>query len=68
MNRHQLQLRVGLCINCKFVKQVDNRRGSSFFLCKKAETNPSFSKYPVLPVYQCSGFEPSGEVTDNEPS
>lgn len=49
--------RVGLCVDCAFVRRVESGRGSIFYLCRRAATDPSFRKYPPLPVLQCRGFE-----------
>lgn len=54
--RHMLP-RVGLCSVCRHVRTVENRRGSAFFLCGRARTDPSFPRYPRLPVLACRGFE-----------
>jgi hypothetical protein len=37
-------------------------RGSVFYRCELAKTNPDFPKYPRLPVLSCSGRE---EVSDD---
>lgn len=46
----------GLCGFCRFSRVTQNRRGSSFLLCRKWETDPGFEKYPPLPVLDCKGF------------
>ena len=51
--------RVGLCAGCRWVRVIKNRRGSDFFLCQKAKEDPSYSRYPRLPVVRCGGFEAS---------
>lgn len=48
---------VGLCSVCRHVRTVENRRGSAFFLCGLSKADPSFSRYPRLPVLACRGFE-----------
>lgn len=58
---------VGLCSVCAHVKKVENRRGSAFFLCRRAGEDPSFPRYPRLPVLACRGFEPQG-VPDASPN
>jgi len=35
-------------------------RGSTFWLCAKAESDPHFPKYPRLPVLGCAGYAPEG--------
>ena len=48
---------VGLCETCVWVRIVANRRGSVFYRCLRAETDPRFVRYPPLPVLQCPGYE-----------
>ncbi len=47
----------GLCATCRHVRVVENRRGSRFYLCRRSELDPSFVRYPRLPVAQCRGYE-----------
>ncbi|MGD0840313.1 MAG: hypothetical protein ABSA32_04055 [Candidatus Acidiferrales bacterium] len=51
------RLRAGLCADCKYAQQVVSDRGASFYLCQLSFTNPSFAKYPALPVRSCAGYE-----------
>ncbi len=46
-----------LCSECVHVKIVRSEKGSTFFLCQRARTDPRFTKYPPQPVVVCSGFE-----------
>jgi hypothetical protein len=39
------------------MRAVRTDRGSVFYLCQRAATDPRFSKYPCLPVLQCPGYE-----------
>ncbi len=48
----------GLCGRCRFARTVVNRRGSTFLLCSLSRHDPSFPRYPVLPVLSCPGFAP----------
>jgi hypothetical protein len=48
---------VGLCLTCRWVRAVTNRRGSTFFRCRRADTDPRFPRYPALPMLQCVGYE-----------
>jgi len=50
--------RAGLCATCRHSKQNRSDRGSVFTYCRKSETDPSFPKYPPLPVLSCPGHEP----------
>ena len=45
----------GTCVNCR---RVVSDRGSVFYRCGLHDTDPSFPKYPSLPVLSCSGYEP----------
>ena len=47
----------GLCASCVWVRTVENSRGSRFFLCGMAKHDPTFPKYPRLPVVDCRAFE-----------
>lgn len=48
---------VGLCETCAWVRIATNRRGSVFYRCLRAETDPRFVRYPPLPVLQCPGYD-----------
>ena len=48
---------VGLCETCRFARIVETPR-SRFWLCERSTTDPSFPKYPRLPVMACRGFVP----------
>ncbi len=40
------------------MRQITSDRGSNFYQCLRSVADPSFSKYPRLPVLQCAGYEP----------
>ena len=46
----------GLCVGCRHHRVVESRRGSRFYLCELSKVDPSFRRYPELPVMACSGF------------
>ena len=48
---------VGLCAECRHARVQRNARGSEFWRCLKAETDPGFERYPRLPVRECAGYE-----------
>jgi hypothetical protein len=50
--------RVGLCLDCRWSRTVENRRGSVFYRCLRADTDPAYPRYPPLPVRSCPGYEP----------
>jgi hypothetical protein len=47
------------------MRVVENTRGSTFYLCRRAEADARFAKYPRLPVLRCAGYE-SVEDTGDE--
>jgi len=48
----------GLCATCKHMLRVETPRGSVFIMCKLSKTDPSFAKYPPVPVLECAGYKP----------
>lgn len=48
---------VGLCAVCVHSRVIRSRRGSAFWYCRMSETDPTFPRYPPLPVLRCSGYE-----------
>jgi len=48
---------IGLCLTCRWMRAVTTRRGSTFYRCGRADTDPRFPRYPPLPVRQCVGYE-----------
>lgn len=57
---------VGLCATCKHVKVIKSAKGSFFLMCRLAQTDPRFEKYPPLPVLQCLGYESPIEEDEEE--
>jgi hypothetical protein len=50
--------RVGLCADCLHARRIVSAKGSSFWLCERAKSEPQrFTKYPALPVRGCPGFQ-----------
>jgi len=47
----------GLCETCSHRQIVRSSKGSSFVLCRLSEVDPSFRRYPVLPIIACRGYE-----------
>ena len=54
---------VGLCETCRSVRIVTNRRGSVFYRCLRADTDPRVARYPPVPVLQCPGYERRDPLT-----
>ena len=50
-------MRFGLCDECRHQRLVQSGRGSMFTMCLLARTDPTFPKYPRVPVVECSGFD-----------
>ncbi|MGH2848570.1 MAG: hypothetical protein ACRDL0_21625 [Thermoleophilaceae bacterium] len=50
-------MKAGLCDSCRHQKLIRNTRGSEFSMCERSKTDPSFPKYPRLPVERCRGYE-----------
>lgn len=46
----------GLCATCRHSRVIVARGGSTFRLCRLAEHDPRFAKYPRLPVEVCRGY------------
>lgn len=57
---------IGLCEHCRHVQIVQNARGSKFYLCRRANEDASFAKYPRLPVLTCRGYELPGAALAHE--
>jgi len=49
----------GLCATCRHVRLVPSSRGQTFYMCRRAEADPAFPRYPALPVLRCRGYEPA---------
>jgi hypothetical protein len=47
----------GLCDACVHQKEIRNDRGSVFSMCLRGIADPSYPKYPRLPVLNCPGYE-----------
>lgn len=58
--------RVGLCLDCVFMRRMESDRGSTFYLCQLSATDPTFPKYPRLPVIRCSGYKNRAANTLND--
>jgi putative transposase len=59
MNIFPDQIASGLCPTCKHMFRVETPRGSVFIMCKLSKRDPSFPKYPRLPVLECLGYSPT---------
>ena len=50
--------RVGLCADCRFAQRVESMRASVFYRCEHSDVDPSFPRYPRLPVLHCTAYVP----------
>jgi hypothetical protein len=50
--------RLGLCGDCIHARLIESNKGSQFLLCQLSQSDPTFAKYPRLPVLACSGYSP----------
>ena len=50
--------RAGLCGNCRHARLIESDKGSVFVRCELSLVDPSFAKYPGLPVLTCKGYGP----------
>lgn len=48
----------GLCASCRHAQRIAGAR-STFWLCERSRTDPTFPRYPRLPVLRCRGYERS---------
>jgi aspartate carbamoyltransferase catalytic subunit len=56
--------KVGLCGDCRHGRRVESDRGSVFWRCELSVSDPSFPKYPRLPVRECRGYEAEARNVD----
>lgn len=48
------------------MREIVSGRGSRFVLCKKAQEDPRFAKYPPQPLLACPGYERRAEGEDEK--
>jgi len=47
----------GLCFDCTYSRRIESK-AQDYYLCERSVSDPSFQKYPRLPVVRCMGYEP----------
>lgn len=47
----------GLCSHCVHARLVTSGKGSTFLLCRHAQDDPRYPKYPPQPVRSCAAHE-----------
>ncbi|MGE0135401.1 MAG: truncated hemoglobin [Dehalococcoidia bacterium] len=50
-------IEAGLCGHCRWAQRIESARGSEFLRCRRSDDDPSYRKYPQLPVLTCAGFQ-----------
>lgn len=48
-------IEAGLCASCRHAERISGAR-SVFWLCGRSRSDPSFPRYPGLPVLRCRGY------------
>ena len=46
----------GLCSRCTNARELKTKGGSTLILCELSKQDPSFPKFPPLPVLSCPGY------------
>jgi hypothetical protein len=54
----------GLCADCSHTRLIASDRGATFLQCQLSFADPSFAKYPRLPVFTCRGYEARPNASD----
>jgi len=49
--------RPGLCLDCRYAKINETRRGTAYLRCLSSAWDVRLVRYPRLPVTDCPGFE-----------
>jgi hypothetical protein len=57
----------GLCGGCAHARVITSDRGSRFYRCGLADSDPRFPRYPRLPVAACPGFTPRADSPPPSP-
>ena len=54
--------RLGLCAQCVHAGEIPHPRGGTpYSICRLADTNSAFEKYPRTPVRFCPGYRAQSE-------
>jgi hypothetical protein len=48
-----------ICFSCEHGNSIVSGKNSSFLQCRKHFADPSYPKYPLLPVFSCKGYQGS---------
>lgn len=50
-----------LCETCRWMREIVTPKGSRFLLCRLAQQDDRYPKYPPQPVRHCAGHQPAEE-------
>jgi hypothetical protein len=50
-----------LCSDCRNARKIISDRGSIFVMCQLSAVDPTFPKYPRLPILSCAGYARNAE-------
>lgn len=64
---HSARPDAGLCDTCRHQVEVRNTRGSTFSLCGRSRQDPTYPRYPRLPVLACPGYERADPSDQDDP-
>ena len=56
----------GLCGACRHASRITSAKQSTFVLCGLSRTDPSFPKYPRLPVLRCDGYRAAATTVEDQ--
>ena len=59
---------LGLCGGCSWGRQVTTARGSRFLRCGRSDADPTYARYPALPVRHCFGFDEQKDSANSQPA
>jgi hypothetical protein len=54
----------GLCVTCRHGHCIDTDRGTTYWRCRRSESDPRFPRYPALPVGACTGWDEGSDADD----
>ena len=48
---------IGLCKRCLHSRVITSAKGRGYYLCELSKRDPTYPRYPPLPVLSCQGYE-----------
>ena len=56
----------GLCASCAQAQVITSSRGSTFYFCHLSLSDPTFARYPRIPVRECPGYSRRADTDEEE--